>query len=1553
MCDGKGRVWPGHEWAPYGTVPGDGGGEVVAFPDEPWRRRPDGGWEPGFQGDLCMCGEVAELVRVADGRAWYVCSCGVRFTGPERGIPEGKQITVKEDDMDNIDVKAEPFWCPRCGAHHNRGYFPPGAVGTFRCMGCGYQGPSGKRPVGKLLPRYHVEGVSVEESGEGWVVGFGEGSMALCYYEGDEGSERELCVAGWPRGVELVDGQGRWARKAVRAYLSGEALVQQVFAGESREWTVLFPMGLRVRVSEPEGEGTKLYASQDDIESWLAGLDDEQVAKWRDKATAAVSAWRVKHDGVKLGVDGEFGEFERTDPRTAADNLGSLVRKARDEDLEGWKSFGLPPQYNHAISKGVTVSTEAGVELDAGDYRVKRYESLGWKLYLSPEFCANHGGCKVVVARNGARLADYSIPEVEGARPQVRAVHQGVGGWAGEGPYQGRPYHDWHVRFHDGVLVWVREWLDEGDLHCPTKGRPATGGEPDNSGVKVLSKYGPVAERVVNAEIEQIDDNVVLTQRGLGFAVEIGFSDAGRIYEWAWTTPHIPPHEGDEEGWHCLTEYDPHDKSGWRERSLELLLRGLRQQYRCQDADCEFEGAPGHDVICWTDKGPVRCSVHPEKEPDGTAYILVDVPGGRPVDVMTRIEKAVKAHWHKPSEKQVDIERKLAEMVDVTEECLERGRQIEAAADGRGFYPVTRAADRPDDDPERVTRYNVATEEGVVFVRASWAKMGDEQRVVAYDVEDTTITKFLRQRVVEAVQAHIKNEHLAALGFPKTMPHDSGVLSECKCQRDHEADEQRCPHDGGACHHDCKPGKCYRESAGMALTSPHDGYPLVPEGWVCFDLLGANVGVPDDHNVYLDAFRLTPGRKMDYVFHKVAQNDWRLAVDPSVVASHLDRGQGEALLRICHMDSSREIPSKDVHEQSAADIMHPPRQREVEVWRYKWQFSGTEAEDTVRHTDHCYKRMIHGDGECECGGRVGVQPAEPVKYIEIPQESIPATMCTTHVFSTEPEKTKPTLEGLETRIHNMEMVISEIEDGALMARVRKLENAIAQLDSKAFGRMESVAQMDGRVQQALKGVAAHEEWLQGLERRFAEAAVSGGDKASRALLKTVLDQARELDSRTAAQKDLGSALSKKVGELGHLVDETRNANLRIERLVCDLGQPVAKLIEIVAGCRGMLSDLAEDEGNLNLLAQFKALQEEVESWRDDEDTDEGHCEEDDPCASCEHEECDHCEGCGCVYCECECDEDEALAAKAQEVLDDEDDEAVPFDQAAEQIREQSFPVGTHVGFCGNSTMKGIVKGVRKGPTGPERMVSWKDEKETTGGGWYGVDSLYELEEEEYEPLGVRPGKIARNGPRALGATPLVIPTTGLYMSSAHRQPVKLQKGTYSLIAGVGEPEAMMHWSSDGEAIHALVPTGVGVLVIKDSLRGGQWVLMGKRKGAHGEGQWSFPGGRVEPGERPVDCAVRELEEETGIVMHPSRLQVWQFCPFNNTITGGQPWVTLFYWVQVSDEEGKHELREPHKCSEWDYFLTKNMPEPLFEAAAECARQSGWTIRSEVDHCSDD
>ncbi len=48
-------------------------------------------------------------------------------------------------------------------------------------------------------------------------------------------------------------------------------------------------------------------------------------------------------------------------------------------------------------------------------------------------------------------------------------------------------------------------------------------------------------------------------------------------------------------------------------------------------------------------------------------------------------------------------------------------------------------------------------------------------------------------------------------------------------------------------------------------------------------------------------------------------------------------------------------------------------------------------------------------------------------------------------------------------------------------------------------------------------------------------------------------------------------------------------------------------------------------------------------------------------------------------------------------------------------------------------------------------------------------------------------------------------------------------------------------------------------------QGGLIMSARRKKGSHLAGFWEFPGGKIEPGETPEACLVRELEEEFGII----------------------------------------------------------------------------------------
>ena len=115
--------------------------------------------------------------------------------------------------------------------------------------------------------------------------------------------------------------------------------------------------------------------------------------------------------------------------------------------------------------------------------------------------------------------------------------------------------------------------------------------------------------------------------------------------------------------------------------------------------------------------------------------------------------------------------------------------------------------------------------------------------------------------------------------------------------------------------------------------------------------------------------------------------------------------------------------------------------------------------------------------------------------------------------------------------------------------------------------------------------------------------------------------------------------------------------------------------------------------------------------------------------------------------------------------------------------------------------------------------------------------------------------------------------------------------------------------------------GVGVFVLKEGK-----VLLGKRKGAHGAGDWAPPVGHLEFGESVEDCAARELTEETGLKALSIQTGIWS----NDVNDGTKHYITLF--AVVDQFEGEPQLLEPNKCEEWQWFSINALPKPLFSPA---------------------
>jgi len=113
--------------------------------------------------------------------------------------------------------------------------------------------------------------------------------------------------------------------------------------------------------------------------------------------------------------------------------------------------------------------------------------------------------------------------------------------------------------------------------------------------------------------------------------------------------------------------------------------------------------------------------------------------------------------------------------------------------------------------------------------------------------------------------------------------------------------------------------------------------------------------------------------------------------------------------------------------------------------------------------------------------------------------------------------------------------------------------------------------------------------------------------------------------------------------------------------------------------------------------------------------------------------------------------------------------------------------------------------------------------------------------------------------------------------------------------------------------------GVGVMIFKDDK-----VLLGKRKGSHGAGEYSFPGGHLEYMEGFEECAVRETLEEAGI-----EIKNVKFLWLKNT-TFYTPKHYVHIGLIADWKSGEPEVLEPEKCEGWDWYDLNNLPKPLFK-----------------------
>jgi 8-oxo-dGTP diphosphatase len=124
--------------------------------------------------------------------------------------------------------------------------------------------------------------------------------------------------------------------------------------------------------------------------------------------------------------------------------------------------------------------------------------------------------------------------------------------------------------------------------------------------------------------------------------------------------------------------------------------------------------------------------------------------------------------------------------------------------------------------------------------------------------------------------------------------------------------------------------------------------------------------------------------------------------------------------------------------------------------------------------------------------------------------------------------------------------------------------------------------------------------------------------------------------------------------------------------------------------------------------------------------------------------------------------------------------------------------------------------------------------------------------------------------------------------------------------------------------------GTAMIITKDNK-----VLLMKRKGPHGTGTWSTPGGHLDFGETLEACAAREAREEVGVEIVDIRFR----CVTNDIFEGtGKHYVTV--WME-GRPVGEPFIAADQEVEEIGWFAWDALPQPLFLPLENLVKENSY------------
>lgn len=117
------------------------------------------------------------------------------------------------------------------------------------------------------------------------------------------------------------------------------------------------------------------------------------------------------------------------------------------------------------------------------------------------------------------------------------------------------------------------------------------------------------------------------------------------------------------------------------------------------------------------------------------------------------------------------------------------------------------------------------------------------------------------------------------------------------------------------------------------------------------------------------------------------------------------------------------------------------------------------------------------------------------------------------------------------------------------------------------------------------------------------------------------------------------------------------------------------------------------------------------------------------------------------------------------------------------------------------------------------------------------------------------------------------------------------------------------------------------------------LLMIRRYGTgYCDGMYSVPAGHVDQSESVLEAAIREAQEEVGLIVLPENIRVV------GTMYRRSTEARIDFFLEVDQWSGEPRNSEPHKCSEVAWFPNASLPEntiPYLRWALQHAGQTPW------------